>query len=509
MLVDLPWPDIAENCQKILMFNAVGPMSTTNRPQPVRASSSLPDPFQITNDHLSELDPQPTGRPNENRYSHVENPNRIDVELDVIAADQVQVIELSRGADIVFGPLKDLSHAGTDSQNSPGLSPSSNGSDSLKSSISSGPLRFASEASNTQSSSTLGEGIDRGGSPAAIAKTSGGELTRFRPLEIIYPGHGNLSTAGTYPQNAKEPIARTMQQAFARVTDWWNYGNVSTPVKVLLLVVVILTLVVNSTWLLPLAAGLGCIYLIYFFIHTWWIGEEVSTGKAPSQRELKKLFVEEVRSRLRARPISQKLFELVSSLIIAALACGVLCLLGLAIGGSAFHATKELWQAYGWMALTSVFACYSLLLVSKFWEDRPGETVMRRFAMVLVGVAVGGFSYLMANAFSLNLADGAQFGSIDSPNSKIIIKGMPMLPACMIYYAGLFGVLRWWLQADPMRSTRLSILSVSFCLIWASLFSVMLELPVVPNCILAGVISISIQLAAPWRSEKRIDTLKS
>jgi serine/threonine protein kinase len=505
MLADLPWPDIAENCQRIISINAVGPLSSGSRARPLMVNSPAPDPFEVTNDHLSAMKLGSTVTQVNQRDSWNDEISRSNDDVDVIGDDQVQVIELSRGADIVFGPLKDLSQAGPESTEF--STPYSGSKNNNLAGQSSSPLKNHENGSahtGTISPYFTSNDQPRYGSARTGQNPGKGELTRLPRVEIVYPENGTYHAAGTLPQGANEPIARSVQQGMMALANWWNYGNVSTPIKVLVLVVISLTLVLNSAWLLPVATCLGVVYLGYYFLRTWWLGDTEIKGKQISQKEMKRAVLEEIRGRLRARPVSQRVFELLGSLVIAVLACSVLSLLGLAIGSSAFHATKELWQAYGWMALTSIFASCSLLLVSKFWEDRPGETVMRRFTMILLGVLVGGFSYLMANAFSVNLADGAQFGSIDSPNSKVIIKGLPMLPAYMVYYAALFGILRWWMQTDPVRSTRLSILSVSFCLVWACLFSVMLELPFLPNCILAVVISIALQLASPWRSEVRM-----
>ena len=73
-----------------------------------------------------------------------------------------------------------------------------------------------------------------------------------------------------------------------------------------------------------------------------------------------------------------------------------------------------------------------------------------------------------------------------------------VLPAYLVFFMVLFGILRWWRQADPIRKTRLSIWSVGICLIWAAVFSHVLGFDPLWNCILAGVISVSTQLAAPW-----------
>jgi hypothetical protein len=498
MLADLPWPDVAENCQKILAWNTVGSLvSSSRKPVPAFTDNGSINPLEITQTRLT-VAQQASVSDSRGRAASSSVPEVEEIEL--VQADQVQVIGLGPGADIVFGPLKDLSQPGADSKHSDS-SQSSIQKSSANTATSNVPRgNGAVEARSLSEGSENSHVITLYRSTAPSARVLAGEISRLPAAEILYPETRPYHGTGTFTRGVEEPIARSLQSGFDRLAHWWTYGNVSTPVKVVLLTAISLTLVLNSAWLLPLAAGLGGVYLIYYFLRTWWIGEPVTTALNFNQRDLKKRIADELRTRLESRSTSRRFAELLGSLAIAAFACSVLCLLGMALGGSAWKASRDLWLVYGWMAATSITASWSLLIVSKFWENRPAEAKMRRFTMVFTGLAVGAFAYFMANALSINLAEATQLSAIESPDSKVIIKGMPMLPACMLYWASLFGILRWWKMADPVRSTRLSILSVSFCLIWASLFSVLLELPVLPNCILAVVISVAVQLASPWWS---------
>ena len=173
-------------------------------------------------------------------------------------------------------------------------------------------------------------------------------------------------------------------------------------------------------------------------------------------------------------------------------------LLGLAVGGSLLNMTIESWALYAWLCTTSIAACWALLFVGKLWERRDGEQVMRRLSLSAIGLLIGALAFFTAGTFGIDLSDAARFNFSSETTSQFVIPGVPMLPAYLIFFAGLFGILRWWRQSDPTRSTRLSMISVSLCLIWATVFSHLLEVPMTPNCILAVVISVSLQLAAPW-----------
>ncbi len=480
MLADMPWPEVAENCQNIISLQSVGPLFPTVERDREYANSLSANPEKITHDHTQS--PNATsylpesagdygnGRPKstatvtiietnngagpKNRLHPSQLPPSIISHADVRIVTPV----LTGDADIVFGPLQDLSQAGPANRNQNRIS---------------------------------------------IPSSSNGNATGQFVERIPEPIY---TIANPIPLQSTEPIARVMRNGMSGIGFWWNNASVSTPLKLFALVIASIVFVQNSQWLLPLGLGLGLIYLMYYALRSWLQPDESSSvektklavPKKISKRDLKKQTLIWIREELRKRPATDRATELLGSLLVAAMACLVFNLLGLAVGGSMLKATIESWAIYAWLTTTSVVACWLLLMISKFWEDRAGEHVLRRLTMSGVGLAVGLVAFFSAATFSVNLTDPSLFEFAAAADSHFVIKGMPMLPAYLIFFTGLFGILRWWNQTDPVRSTRLSILSVSLCLIWASVFSHLLELPMTPNCILAVVISISIQLAAPW-----------
>ncbi len=78
------------------------------------------------------------------------------------------------------------------------------------------------------------------------------------------------------------------------------------------------------------------------------------------------------------------------------------------------------------------------------------------------------------------------------------LAGTETAQACEVFFAALFVIIRWWRKTDPVRKTRLSILGVTYCLIWAVVLSHLLNVPLTVNCVLAIVVSVSAQLASPW-----------
>ena len=200
--------------------------------------------------------------------------------------------------------------------------------------------------------------------------------------------------------------------------------------------------------------------------------------------------------------------ELVGSLLVGAFACIVLNLLGFAVGtgllgsgvlgDAALDSSVEHWANYTWLTLNCIVGCWALLAFSKNWETREGNQWLRRAMLAGVGIAVGAIAFFSAGSFNIDLTQLALDDYQARESNPFVIRGLPIFGAYLVFFAGLFGILRWWRQVDPLRKTRLSILSVTFCLIWATVFSHLLNVPLTGSCILAVVISVSVQLASPW-----------
>ena len=79
-----------------------------------------------------------------------------------------------------------------------------------------------------------------------------------------------------------------------------------------------------------------------------------------------------------------------------------------------------------------------------------------------------------------------------------ISKGYAKEALYVAYFTFLMPVLRWWRQADPLRSSRFSLWSTAVCIGWAALFSLAWPFPPPWGMMTAATIAVSVQLAAPW-----------
>jgi hypothetical protein len=84
------------------------------------------------------------------------------------------------------------------------------------------------------------------------------------------------------------------------------------------------------------------------------------------------------------------------------------------------------------------------------------------------------------------------------PNGFYRPDGSPLLYAYVAYFGFLFVILRWWRQADPRRTTRLSLWTIACSIFIAWLLNFFWPFPQPWGCMVAATMSSAIQLTSPW-----------
>ena len=98
--------------------------------------------------------------------------------------------------------------------------------------------------------------------------------------------------------------------------------------------------------------------------------------------------------------------EMTGALLMSAFVSAVICIPMLIVGSQHTDTSLQaIAPAYAWMTLTSIAGAWGILGVSKLWEGINGEQALRRFAMLVVGLLVGGAS-LNVGSFADILAAG-------------------------------------------------------------------------------------------------------
>ena len=115
--------------------------------------------------------------------------------------------------------------------------------------------------------------------------------------------------------------------------------------------------------------------------------------------------------------------------------------------------------------------------------------------MLLVGLFGGAASFgliqlLGANPPTLVAGDAVRLGSFHAAD------GQALLPAYLAYFCTLLSVLRWWRHADPARRVRLNVMATVGTVLVAYLLQNICPVPA--GFVLAGIVAVSVQLAASW-----------
>ncbi|MFV1966918.1 MAG: protein kinase [Pirellulaceae bacterium] len=352
-----------------------------------------------------------------------------------------------------------------------------------------------------------------------------GPVKEVVPAEAVDPARpAPLATAAASP----EPIARAVRDGWGSVRSWWRHANLSNPVKIILLLVVVFTLLIHSEWLIPLGMMLGATYLVYFGVRSLVLvlGGPASTAPAgaartapnavstpaavavphaanrrrPSPRVCRKKWREEARRQLRARSYGDRIAELSGSFLMSAVVAAVLCLLMMLVAGKPLDDSVYTWTFYAWFTLTSVAGAWTVLAVSKCWESRDGEPFRRRFVMLIAGLLFGLVAFGIAEFLDVRPTDDLVVRALPISTNMVDPGGALKLPAFLVYFGLLFVILAWWTQADPLRASRLSLWVTGVSVLWAWILHMIWPFPQPWGFLLAATISVAVQLSAPWMS---------
>ena len=154
--------------------------------------------------------------------------------------------------------------------------------------------------------------------------------------------------------------------------------------------------------------------------------------------------------------------------------------------------------------LTTLICVWVLLIPAKLWEGVGGEGLLRRSLQFAAGILVGLLVWCLQDFLLLGQADifrtdGSGVIAARLQSSVPLLENEVPTPAgFMAFFGLLFGVRKWWSQADRWRSSRLRISSAMVSLLAGAAVSWLLPFPVALGSTLALSVSMVLQLSAGW-----------
>jgi len=327
----------------------------------------------------------------------------------------------------------------------------------------------------------------------------------YRPTASAIPGESVDGFAN------QEPIARAVRQQFAQARHAWRKMDLPKGFKILILIGGFFALLKLSHFLIPLALFLTGLYICYWIARTVYLaffgapkGRRAGiagpgTTQTPRQKPVPP---EPVTPVFVVKPLAVRVTDLIGSLLVAAAVTATMCVVMLVI--EAYRGMQLQMEQCAWLYLVSLAGAWFVLTIAKFWEGTRGERMLRHFILMTVGFGLGLVAYGVADVFLVQLpVDPALTNHMHraGPNwvpSAFYHDGRPMAMAYVAAFATLLAVLRWWLDADPMRGTRLSLWSLLVTVGIACGVANVWQFPEPWLMMVAACMSVAVQLSSPW-----------
>jgi len=220
--------------------------------------------------------------------------------------------------------------------------------------------------------------------------------------------------------------------------------------------------------------------------------------------------VDELPTVLPAVSVRGQFAELFGSMALAAVLAALLSMLYTAL------AQVQSWSETGSVLFLTVAICWAIQVPAKFWNNRTGDSWMRRVVMMILGTAIGaGALWLNGLAQLPDMSQGLparpsdffdRWNTInnDGPPSVANMAGF------ISYFALSLCALRWWRLADRNRNHRFSCFPVIAAAFWAMVLMFIWPKGEAPYGAIALVTSaVIVQWVSPWdqpqpRSARRL-----
>ncbi len=155
----------------------------------------------------------------------------------------------------------------------------------------------------------------------------------------------------------------------------------------------------------------------------------------------------------------------------------------------------------GLFALVTILGSWAILIPCKLWEGKPIDARTRRLTLAGLGAVVGFCAYQLDELLMVDVPYKNSFrGMVDQIAGERLLTDA-IQPTClgyMVFFAALFGLRRWWWQADTFRPQRFRVASTAFTALLAYLLPAVLAFPQPWAASWGVALSCVVQLAADW-----------
>lgn len=301
--------------------------------------------------------------------------------------------------------------------------------------------------------------------------------------------------------NPVEPVTTTVSTTWGAALNWWRQSKTGVPIKVGMLFVIFIAMVLGSRAMIPFGLLVGVLCGVFYGVYSLalWVMQRDN----PPATELVE---EEKNMRAALGEKEHQWNEFFVSLLAAGGASVVLAILMLVLAGvQLINPALAAWAMLSWLVFTLVISSAVILGFGKLWETFIGNSLVRRCALFAAGAVVGGVFFVASLSLGTPIMNEAIAHADSAPALASIYppvfygeNGMPTLAAFLVQFALLFGFMHWWKLADPLRRTRFSMWAV----ILAMVFSLFLPLPQPWGLMIAGGVSIAVQLVSRFADER-------
>jgi serine/threonine protein kinase len=331
----------------------------------------------------------------------------------------------------------------------------------------------------------------------------------------------------------REPIANAIASGLAELQTQFNKIPYGSPWHALAIVGSILVFVFFGPGIIPFIVMAFACYLPYYIVWYFLNGKKHPSsdpvglpvhaipfrnaknpqGQLPTNpKKVRPLSFQEWQSiqrrELANKPFANRWAEWTGSTLLAFSILGVLTLAGYLMALAAYPNWTETTSfiAVGvWMASMTLLATWTVLFLSKRWENRPEDSLIYRFVMLTCGLVLGSIGWGLSEFLMVPWDSLMVIRTVPRTLdwSGFYNERNPSWPAFVAYFGLLMGSIRWWRQGDILRRHRFSWITVLWSVVMAALVSGLVYFPTPWCLVFAGVTSALTQMSTQSVDSKR------